>query len=105
MAGNMESMLDHRIYRDTMCHSEITPIIKQLCGETYRLDHLNIHTHIAAGFQGGGLHGSHHPGGGAGFYELNQVHAWRMGMLARTNSAQRSSELIFPLSVSQGSAR
>jgi len=26
-----------------------------MCGENYRLDHLNIHTHIAAGFKGGGL--------------------------------------------------
>ena len=52
-AGNMESMLDHRIYRDTMCHPKVTPVIQQLCGANYRLDHLNIHTHIAAGCEAG----------------------------------------------------
>ena len=52
-AGNRESMLDHRIYRDTMCHPKVTPVIQQLCGANYRLDHLNIHTHIAAGCEAG----------------------------------------------------
>lgn len=70
-AGNMESMLHHQIYRDTLFHPTITPIVEQLCGENYRLDHLNIHTHVAAGFKGGSLHGGHRPGGGAGFYEVH----------------------------------
>jgi hypothetical protein len=36
----MESMLHEKIYRDTMCHPKIVPIVKQLCGENYRLDHV-----------------------------------------------------------------
>ena len=52
-AGNMESMLHHKIFRDTMYHPTIVPIIKELCGDNFRLDHLNIHTHVAAGFKGG----------------------------------------------------
>ena len=83
-AGNMESMLHEKIYRDTMCHPKVTPIIKQLCGENYRLDHLNIHTHVAAGYKGGGLHGGHHPGAGAGFYQLLNGSQFLNGLISVT---------------------
>ena len=83
-AGNMESMLHLKIYRDTMCHPAVTPIIQQLCGDNYRLDHLNVHTHVAAGFKGGGLHGSHHPGGGAGFYQLLNGAQFLNGLISVT---------------------
>eukprot|EP01052_Picozoa_sp_SAG31_P033047 SAG31_NODE_3686_length_3988_cov_1.963487_4_plen_152_part_00 len=83
-AGNMESMLHHKIYRDTMCHPKVVPIIKQLCGTNYRLDHLNIHTHIAAGFKGGGLHGGHHPGNGAGFFQLLNGSQFLNGLISVT---------------------
>ena len=46
--------------------------------------HLNIHTHIKAGFQGGGLHGGHHPGGGSGFYELLNGSRFLNGLISVT---------------------
>ena len=83
-AGNMESMLHDKIYRDTLYHPKILPIVEQLCGENYRLDHLNVHTHVAAGFQGGGLHGGHHPGGGSGFYQLLNGQQFLNGLISVT---------------------
>jgi len=83
-AGNMESMLHDKIYRDTLYHPKILPIVEQLCGANYRLDHLNGHTHVAAGFQGGGLHGGHHPGGGSGFYQLLNGQQFLNGLISVT---------------------
>ena len=34
-----------KAYRDAMDHPLITPIVAQLCGDTFRLDHINVHTH------------------------------------------------------------
>ena len=34
-----------KAYRDAMDHPRVTPIVAQLCGETFRLDHINVHTH------------------------------------------------------------
>ena len=83
-AGNMESMLHHKAYRDTMSNAKVVPIIKQLCGENFRLDHLNIHTHVAAGFPGGGLHGGHHPGSGSGFFQLLNGSQFLNGLISVT---------------------
>lgn len=83
-AGNMQSMLHEKIFRDVLYHPAIVPIIKDLCGENFRLDHLNIHTHVGPGFKGGGLHGGHHPGGGSGFYELLNGSRFLNGLISVT---------------------
>ena len=62
-----------KAYRDAMAHPLIVPILEQLCGETFRLDHINVHTHdsMPERKQGGGLHGSNRPGRGLGLYHYN----------------------------------
>lgn len=80
----MESMLHEKIFRDVMYHPAVVPIIKDLCGGNFRLDHLNIHTHVGPGFKGGGLHGGHHPGGGSGFYELLNGSRFLNGLISVT---------------------
>ena len=80
----MESMLHEKIFRDVMYHPAVVPIIKDLCGDNFRLDHLNIHTHVGPGFKGGGLHGGHHPGSGSGFYELLNGSRFLNGLISVT---------------------
>ena len=46
-----------------------TPILEQLCGLGFRLDHVNVHTHVAEGYAGSSLHGGGaSPGNGNGFF-------------------------------------
>ena len=62
-----------KAYRDAMAHPLIVPILEQLCGETFRLDHINVHTHdsMPERKKGAGLHGSNRPGRGLGLYHYN----------------------------------
>ena len=62
-----------KAYRDAMAHPLIVPILEQLCGETFRLDHINVHTHDSMPERkaGAGLHGSNRPGRGLGLYHYN----------------------------------
>jgi hypothetical protein len=68
--GNSEGAVLHwnRAYRDLMAHPTVVPILQQLCGPRFRLDHINVHTHVADGYPGSSLHGGHSPGNGNGFF-------------------------------------
>ena len=68
--GNSEGGVLHwnRAYRDLMAHPTVVPILRQLCGPRFRLDHINVHTHVAEGYPGSSLHGGHSPGNGSGFF-------------------------------------
>lgn len=57
----------HRVYRDLIDHPLVSPILVQLCGSAFRLDHVNVHARPAT-FPGGHLHGGDNPGGGNGFF-------------------------------------
>lgn len=57
----------HKVYRDLIDHPLISPILSQLCGSAFRLDHVNVHARPAT-FPGGTLHGGDNPGGGNGFF-------------------------------------
>ncbi len=67
-----------RIWRDLLDIEELSSIFEDLIGNphlrqfklsqgidlpTFRLDHINVHTHIEKGFAGGKLHGGHPAGG------------------------------------------
>ena len=73
----------NRAYRDLMAHPAVVPILEQLCGARFRLDHINVHTHVAAGYSGSSLHGGSNPGGGNGFYHY-QGGQMRNGLVAVT---------------------
>ena len=52
------------IWRDLLDLPELAPILDDMIGAgghpelpTYRIDHINVHTHVKQGFQGGHLHG------------------------------------------------
>jgi len=66
-----------------MAHPAVVPILEQLCGARFRLDHINVHTHVAAGYSGSSLHGGSNPGGGNGFYHY-QGGQMRNGLVAVT---------------------
>lgn len=68
--GNSEGAVLHwnRAYRDLMAHPTVVPILQELCGPRFRLDHINVHTHVADGYPGSSLHGGHSPGNGNGFF-------------------------------------
>ncbi len=73
------------IWRDILDLPNISPILESLIGNpnlyrarqekhddplpTFRLDHINVHTHVAKGFKGGMLHGGWI--GTAGFYRYD----------------------------------
>ena len=96
--GNSEGAVLHwnQAYRDLMAHPKVVPILRELCGPHFRLDHINVHTHVAAGYPGSSLHGGHSPGNGNGFffhsggqmmnglvsvtYELEDTHCNRGGL-------------------------
>eukprot|EP01052_Picozoa_sp_SAG31_P004396 SAG31_NODE_182_length_21094_cov_4.426721_1_plen_164_part_00 len=69
--------------RDLMAHPVVVPILEQLCGSRFRLDHINVHTHVANGYSGSSLHGGSNPGGGNGFYFM-QNGQMRNGLVAVT---------------------
>lgn len=57
-----------KIWRDLLDWPKLTPIFEELIGNpfmrerghdlpSFRLDHINVHTHVAKGFAGGQLHG------------------------------------------------
>jgi hypothetical protein len=61
-------------YRDLLLHPIVSPILAELCGPNFRLDHISVHSRGGAddpANRGGKLHGNHDflPGGGNGFYE------------------------------------
>lgn len=68
--GNSDGGVLHwnRTYRDVMAHPGVVPILEELCGQRFRLDHVNVHTHVADGYPGSSLHGGHSPGNGSGFF-------------------------------------
>ena len=54
----------HSIWRDLLDLPMLAPILDDMIGTggrsespTYRIDHINVHTHISQGFPGGHLHG------------------------------------------------
>ena len=57
----------HRVYRDLIDHPVVSPILEQLCGPGFRLDHVNVHARPGT-FAGQTLHGGDNPGGGNGFF-------------------------------------
>lgn len=57
----------HKAYRDLVDQPLVSPILSQLCGSAFRLDHVNVHARPAT-FPGGRLHGGDNPGGGNGFF-------------------------------------
>lgn len=76
------------IWRDLLDLPRLTPILESLLGNhgfrrafmaangvephpSYRLDHINVHTHITPGYAGGMLHGGRDFGGGCQFYRYH----------------------------------
>lgn len=76
------------VWRDLLDLPRLTPILESLLGNhrfrrayvaakgkdpypSYRLDHINVHTHIKQGYAGGMLHGGHDFGGGCQFYRYH----------------------------------
>ena len=57
----------HSVYRDLVAHPIVAPIMQQIIGPGFRLDHINVHARPAT-FPGGTLHGGDNPGGGNGFF-------------------------------------
>ena len=57
-----------KVYRDLIDHPLVSPILAQLCGATFRLDHVNVHARPLKLHPGQTLHGGDNPGGGNGFY-------------------------------------
>lgn len=57
----------HSVYRDLIAHPIVAPIMQQIIGPGFRLDHINVHARPAT-FPGGTLHGGDNPGGGNGFF-------------------------------------
>jgi hypothetical protein len=73
------------IWRDLLDLPNVSPILESLIGNpnlyrargekhddplpTFRLDHINVHTHVTKGFEGGMLHGGWN--GTAGFYRYD----------------------------------
>jgi hypothetical protein len=75
------------IWRDLLDLPAISPILEQLIGDhglmasrrpdadtrealpSYRLDHINIHTHVGKGFKGGMLHGGRGVNGTFGYHD------------------------------------
>ena len=73
----------HKVWRDLLDLPTLSPILEQIIGNhaarerrkaagvadmpTFRLDHVNIHTHVREGFAGGNLHGGWKGTGGAQF--------------------------------------
>ncbi len=56
----------HRLWRDLLDLPHLSPILEEIIGNprrvpdampSFRLDHINVHTHVAKGFKGGMLHG------------------------------------------------
>lgn len=72
-----------RAWRDLLDLPALAPVLEELIGNhaareragaagepelpTYRLDHINVHTHVAAGYPGGILHGGWQGSGGSQF--------------------------------------
>ena len=73
----------HAVWRDLLDLPTLTPILEEIIGNhavregraaagrpplpTFRLDHVNVHTHVRQGFAGGTLHGGWKGTGGAQF--------------------------------------
>jgi len=75
-------------WRELLDLPKLTPILEALLGNhefhtafeaekgrppypTYRLDHINVHTHVARGFSGGELHGGWVNSGGSQFFRYH----------------------------------
>lgn len=75
------------VWRDLLDLPTITPLLEEIIGNhetrrrrkqlgneyepTFRLDHVNVHTHIKKGFQGGVLHGGWRGTGGCQFFRYH----------------------------------
>ncbi len=75
-----------KAWRDVLDLDTLTPVLEEIIGNhairnaraaanrralpTFRLDHINIHTHVKKGFPGGHLHGGWQGTGGAQFSEF-----------------------------------
>ena len=85
-------------WRDLLDLPKLTPVLEDLLGNhqfrerfreqkerdpypSYRLDHINVHTHITGGYAGGMLHGGWQHGGGCQFYRFHEGQFYN-GLLA-----------------------
>ena len=70
-------------WRDLLDLPALSPLLKELIGNhgrpadsfaglpTFRIDHINVHTHVAKGFKGGILHGGWKSTGGSQFFRYH----------------------------------
>lgn len=66
----------HSIWRDLLDLPTLAPILDDMIGTggrsespTYRIDHINVHTHVSQGFPGGHLHGGGGPLAGFAYHD------------------------------------
>ena len=73
----------HQVWRDLLDLPVLTPVLEEIIGNhgtregrksrdlpyvpTFRIDHINVHTHVKEGFAGGSLHGGWKGTGGSQF--------------------------------------
>ena len=77
-----------KVWRDLLDLPKLTPILETLLGNhefrerfvatkgktpypSYRLDHINVHTHVAEGYAGGQLHGGWMDSGGSQYFRYH----------------------------------
>ena len=68
LRGAQRMLHYHPCFRELLAQPVVHPIVEELCGAGFRLDHVSVHSREGA-FDGGRLHGNHafKPGGGNGF--------------------------------------
>ena len=77
-----------KVWRDLLDLPTLTPVLEEVIGNhavrerraraelpdmpTFRLDHVNVHTHVSEGFPGSSLHGGWKGTGGAQFFVVSR---------------------------------